>query len=71
MTELYAENVETKYVCVQCGAEDLDRGVAPPAPMALNCHACHAGSGMETGQMFAKKIGMFPIVEEEGEDDGD
>lgn len=56
-----------KYVCAQCNAEDVDKlfenEVAAPA---INCWSCHAGQNRNIAEMIHGRMGMFPVVQEEG-----
>ncbi len=52
------ETIETKYVCVNCGAEDSDRSTSPP--QVLNCWSCGAGRKNTIGEQLGMGIGMLP-----------
>ena len=50
-----------KYICVECGAEDMDKFFAHERPhLAVNCFKCHSGQGLQPDQMLAANKGMHP-----------
>jgi hypothetical protein len=53
--------IYVKYICNQCKAEDTDKFFPDEQPhMALSCYKCHAGQGLDIGNMMAQGKGMFP-----------
>lgn len=67
----YTAVTETTYRCTECNAEDHDRGTNLPAPQFLVCWNCDAGRGVEPSEMIRRRKGMFPVANEEEQQEGD
>lgn len=48
-----------KYKCTECGAQDSDREMYTPAPLALACWNCKAGIRMSVPEQVAHSVGML------------
>lgn len=60
-----SEHVFYRCTNPDCGATDFDRGAGSQAPAFLNCWKCKAGYKVDPQVMAQRRIGMFPVAEEE------